>query len=165
MLDTYLKRKPEFEIVPMSAEHCAAVAELHAQRFSKAWNDGEFLSLLLQPNSFGFVVWQTNTLIFKAPLAGFVLARETAGEAEILTIAVADKFARFGLGWRLMQAAMREAGGRGGEAMFLEVDDGNEAALGLYRKLGFQKAGERPAYYTDASGRRSSALVMRRDLR
>ncbi|MNT67897.1 ribosomal-protein-alanine N-acetyltransferase [compost metagenome] len=64
-----------------------------------------------------------------------------------------------------MQAAMREAGGRGGEAMFLEVDDGNEAALGLYRKLGFQKAGERPAYYTDASGRRSSALVMRRDLR
>ncbi len=76
-----------------------------------------------------------------------------------------EKFARFGLGWRLMQAAMREARGRGGEAMFLEVDDGNEAALGLYRKLGFQKAGERPAYYADASGRRSSALVMRRDLR
>ncbi|MDM7979469.1 MAG: ribosomal-protein-alanine acetyltransferase, partial [Rhizobium sp.] len=34
-----------------------------------------------------------------------------------------------------------------------------------YRKLGFEKAGERPAYYTDENGRRSSALVMRRDLR
>ncbi len=88
-----------------------------------------------------------------------------AGEAEILTIAVSDKVARFGLGWRLMQAALREAKGRGGEAMFLEVDDGNQAALGLYRKLGFEKAGERPAYYTDENGRRSSALVMRRDLR
>ena len=49
--------------------------------------------------------------------------------------------------------------------MFLEVDDGNQAALGLYRKLGFEKAGERPAYYVNENGRRSSALVMRRDLR
>ncbi|WP_159946157.1 N-acetyltransferase [Rhizobium sp. 18065] len=165
MRDTLFYRQPEFEIVPMVPDHCAAVATLHAHRFARAWGDGEFVSLLLQPNSFGFVAWQTNTLIFKAPLAGFVLAREVAGEAEILTIAVNDKMARFGLGWRLMQAAMREARNRGGEAMFLEVDDGNAAALGLYRKLGFERAGERPAYYTDESGRRTSALVMRRDLR
>lgn len=165
MRDTYFSRQPEFEIVPMTAEHCAEVAELHTLRFARPWNDGEFLSLLLQPNSFGFVMRQTNTLIFKAPLAGFVLAREVAGEAEILTIAVSEKCARFGLGWRLMQAAMREARSRGGETMFLEVDDGNAPALGLYRKLGFEKAGERPAYYADEKGRRSSALVMRRDLR
>ncbi|WP_113338598.1 GNAT family N-acetyltransferase [Rhizobium cremeum] len=165
MRDTYFYRPPEFEIVPMTAEHCAEVAGLHAQRFARPWNDGEFLSLLLQPSSFGFVMWQTNTLIFKAPLAGFVLAREVAGEAEILTIAVNEKTARFGLGWRLMQAAMREARSRGGETMFLEVDDGNAPALGLYRKLGFERAGERPAYYADENGRRSSALVMRRDLR
>ncbi len=165
MRDSLFYRQPEFEIVPMVSDHCRSVAELHAQRFPRAWGDGEFLSLLLQPNSFGFAAWQTNTLIFKAPLSGFVLAREVAGEAEILTIAVSEKVGRFGLGWRLMQAALREARGRGGEAMFLEVDDGNQAALGLYRKLGFEKAGERPAYYTDDNGRRSSALVMRRDLR
>ncbi|NBB50502.1 GNAT family N-acetyltransferase [Rhizobium sp. CRIBSB] len=165
MRDSLFYRQPEFEIVPMTSDHCRAVAELHGQRFPRAWGDGEFLSLLLQPNSFGFAAWQTNTLIFKAPLAGFVLSREVAGEAEILTIAVGEKVARFGLGWRLMQAALREAKGRGGESMFLEVDDGNDAALGLYRKLGFEKAGERPAYYTDENGRRSSALVMRRDLR
>lgn len=165
MRDKLFHRQPEFELVSMTPDHCAAVAELHSHRFARAWGDGEFVSLLLQPNSFGFVAWQTNTLIFKSPLAGFVLAREVAGEAEILTIAVNEKMGRFGLGWRLMQAAMREAGNRGGESMFLEVDDGNLAALGLYRKLGFEKAGERPAYYTDAQGRRSSALVMRRDLR
>lgn len=165
MRDSLFYRQPEFELVEMVPDHCRAVSELHGQRFPRAWGDGEFLSLLLQPNTFGFAAWQTNTLIFKAPLSGFVLAREVAGESEILTIAVGEKVGRFGLGWRLMQAAIREAKNRGGEAMFLEVDDGNAPALGLYRKLGFEKAGERPAYYTDEQGRRTSALVMRRDLR
>ena len=165
MRDISFTRKPEFEIVEMTSEHCGAVSALHGQRFARAWNDGEFLSLLLQPHAYGFVTWQTNTLVFKPPLAGFVLAREMAGEAEILTIAVHEKLGRHGLGWRLMLAAIREARARGGETMFLEVDDGNHAALGLYRKLGFEKAGERPAYYADETGRKSSALVMKRDLR
>lgn len=165
MRDTIFTRKPEFEILPMTTDDCAAVSQLHGQRFARPWNDGEFLSLLLQPNSYGFVARQTNALIFKPPLSGFALAREVAGEAEILTIAVHDKVGRAGLGWRLMQAAMREAHARGGEAMFLEVDDGNAAAIGLYRKLGFEKAGERPAYYADNQGRKSAALVMKRVLR
>lgn len=62
-----------------------------------------------------------------------MLAREVAGEAEILTVAVADKFARTGLGWRLMQSAVREAMMRGAETMFLEVDSNNASALGLYK--------------------------------
>jgi len=98
-------------------------------------------------------------------LPGFVLARQVAGEAEILTIAVQTKVARAGLGWRLMQAAMREAKLRGGESIFLEVDDGNAAALGLYGKLGFEKVGERRGYYKDAKGAVSTALVMKRVLR
>ncbi|MCF1474358.1 MULTISPECIES: GNAT family N-acetyltransferase [Rhizobium/Agrobacterium group] len=165
MLETIFARKAEFEIVAMELDDCHDVSELHGQRFSQPWNDGAFESLLLQPNVFGFVVRQTNTLMFKPQLSGFVLAREAAGEAEILTIAVHEKGARNGLGWRLMQGAMRESRVRGGEIMFLEVDDGNHPAINLYRKLGFEKAGERPAYYADANGRRSAALVMRRDLR
>ncbi|MGO7800541.1 GNAT family N-acetyltransferase, partial [Rhizobium ruizarguesonis] len=70
-----------------------------------------------------------------------------------------------GLGWRLMQAAMREAQARGGESMFLEVDNGNKAALGLYRKLGFEKVGERQGYYRQEKGALSTALVMKRVLR
>lgn len=164
MLDSYINRKPEFEILPMVADDCVAVSGLHGERFPRGWGDGEFHSLLTQRNVFGFVARQT-TGFFKAPLSGFVLSREAGGEAEILTIAVNPKLPRAGIGWRLMQAAMREAGTRGGTSLFLEVDDGNTAALGLYRKLGFEKVGERPAYYTGPDGRRSMALVMRRDLR
>ena len=163
VLDSYLNRKHEFEVLPMASADCAAVSVLHGERFPRGWGDGEFHSLLSQQSVFGFVARQT-TGLFKPPLAGFVLTREAAGEAEILTIAVSSKLQRSGLGWRLMQAAMRECGTRGGKSLFLEVDDGNHPALGLYRKLGFEKVGERPAYYTGPDGKRSTALVMRRVL-
>lgn len=164
MLDAYLQWKPYFEIVPMVEADCREVSELHGQRFPRQWSDGEFLGLLLQPNVFGFVARQTNAF-FSRPLGGFVLARETAGEAEILTIAVADRFAGAGLGWRLMQGALRETSQRGGEVIFLEVEAANQAAIRLYRKLKFQTVAERPAYYAGPDGERSTALVMKRDLR
>lgn len=148
----------------MEASDCRDVSELHGQRFPRRWSDGEFNNLLLQQNVFGFVARQTNAF-FSKPLGGFILAREAAGEAEILTVAASEKFARLGLGWRLMQAALREAGVRGADSMFLEVEAENRAAVGLYRKLGFTQIAERPAYYTTADGRRTAALVMSRVLR
>jgi [ribosomal protein S18]-alanine N-acetyltransferase len=164
MFDDYLGWKPFFEVVPMEIDDCREVSELHGQRFPRQWSDGEFQKLLFEPNVFGFVARQTNAF-FSRPMGGFVLAREAAGEAEILTVAASEKFARLGLGWRLMQAALREATTRGAESMFLEVETENRAAVGLYGKLGFAKIAERPAYYTGADGRRTSALVMSRDLR
>ena len=164
MREVFFGRKPDYEILPMTISDSVAVSELHGQRFSRRWSDGEFESLLLQPNCFGFVASQTNAGIFRPQLAGFVLAREVAGEAEILSIAVQEKVGRSGFGWRLMLAAMREAHQKGGQSMFLEVDEGNTAAVALYRKLGFEVAGRRRAYYADAEGQRSAALVMKRDL-
>ncbi|AYG61269.1 N-acetyltransferase [Rhizobium jaguaris] len=164
MLESYLTLKAEYEIVPMQLRDCAEVATLHGERFSRVWDETEFQNLLSQDTTFGFVARQTNAIL-KKPLPGFVLARHAAGEAEILTVAVNAKLGRAGLGWRLMQAALREARNRGGEAMFLEVDGTNQPALGLYRKLGFEKVGERKAYYVDESGAKSTALVMRRVLR
>ena len=164
MLESYLTLKAEYEIVPMQLQDCAEVAALHGERFSRVWDETEFQNLLSQDTTFGFVARQTNAIL-KKPLPGFVLARHVAGEAEILTVAVSAKLGRTGLGWRLMQAAMREAHARGGESLFLEVDAGNVPALGLYRKLGFEQVGERRGYYKDDKGAVSTALVMKRVLR
>lgn len=161
-LTDYFIRKPEFEVFPIEIDDRSVIAALHKARFARAWSDGEFHSLLSQHTVFGFVAWQVN--VSGRPAGGFVLARATAGEGEILTIGVDARFERGGLGWRLMQAALREARMRGAEEIFLEVDQGNLAALRLYEKLGFAKVGERKAYYEGAAGR-STALVMRRDLR
>ena len=81
------------------------------------------------------------------PPAGFVLARLAAGEAEIFTVAVARAHRRQGIGWRLMDAVLRELHAQRAEALFLEVDEANLAALALYRRLGFHEVGKRPRYY------------------
>ena len=162
LLESFFTRKVEFDVFAADASDCRDFSQLHGERFYRGWGDGEFHSLLGQSNVFGFSARITSGV---PGLGGFVLAREAAGEAEILTIAVSDKYPRQGLGWRLMLAAMREVRARGGETIFLEVDEGNDAAIGLYRKLGFKQVAERKGYYNDGRGRKSTALVMRLDLR
>lgn len=159
----YFTAAPEFDIIAMEGADCAAVAALHASRFPLPWGEDEFASLFSQETVYGFIAMQTNAWAGR-PVAGFVLARAVAGEAEILTVAVSERHGRAGLGWRLMRAAMSEANLRGATEMFLEVDSANRAAISLYAKLGFVKVGERAAYYQGADGARSTALVMRRDL-
>jgi ribosomal-protein-alanine N-acetyltransferase len=153
-------RPPEFEIVEMTTADTVECATLHSDRFRRAWSADEIHALLVQKPVYGFVARRTDTA---GALGGFVLARMAAAEAEILTIAVRLRHERKALGWRLMRAAIREAHDRGTEEMFLEVDETNAAALGLYRTLGFRKVGERKAYYDAASGK-SAALVLRLDL-
>lgn len=162
LLESFFTRKVEFDVFAADASDCRDFSQLHGERFYRGWGDGEFHSLLGQSNVFGFSARITSGV---PGLGGFVLAREAAGEAEILTIVVSDKYPRQGLGWRLMLAAMREIRARGGETLFLEVDEGNDAAIGLYRKLGFKQVAERKGYYNDGRGRKSTALVMRLDLR
>lgn len=162
-LTDYFIRKPEFEIVPLETDDLPQAAAIHRLRFASPWSDGELHSLLVQDTVFGFVARQSNA--YGRPLTGgFVLSRVAAGEAEILTIGVDPRFARLGLGWRLMRAALREARDQAAEAVFLEVDETNGAAIGLYRKLGFVDVGKRRAYYQGPGGTKTAALVMRLDL-
>ncbi len=156
------RRLRDYSLEPLSANDSPAIATLHQEDFHRPWTDGEFASLLEQDTVFGFVARETGRRA-QAPV-GFVLARLAAGEAEILTIAVARAHRRQGLGWKLMDAVLRELHRERAEALFLEVDEHNAAAIALYRRFGFSEVGKRPNYYQSATGA-SGALVMRRDLR
>ncbi|OLP59332.1 ribosomal-protein-alanine acetyltransferase [Xaviernesmea oryzae] len=162
MIDQWLRR-PDFDILRLTASELADVASCHQGRFAHPWSEDEIHALMRQDTVFGFIARQTNPLLGRAALGGFVLARVAGGEGEILTIAVDSRFARLGLGWRLMLAALSEAKRRGAESMFLEVDETNHPAVGLYRRLNFQTVATRKAYYKGADGTRTGALVMRLD--
>ncbi len=160
----FMRPKPrDFSIARLTGKDTPVIARLHREDFVRPWTDDEFTALLGQDTVFGFVVLETGRA--SAGPAGFVLARLAAGEGEILTIAVARSHRRMGLGWQLMDAVLRELHSERAEALFLEVDESNLAALHLYRRLGFREVGKRPAYYQTAGKERSGALVMRRDLR
>ncbi|RFC69323.1 MULTISPECIES: GNAT family N-acetyltransferase [Mesorhizobium] len=154
----------DYVLEALDPKYADMLAELHREDFVRSWSAEEFSSLLAEEPVFGFVAREVGYP--NQDIAGFVLAREAAGEAEILTVAVARSRRREGLGWRLMDAVLRKLHADRAEALFLEVDETNLPAVGLYRRLGFHQVGKRPNYYESKGPHgRTNALVMRRDLR
>jgi [ribosomal protein S18]-alanine N-acetyltransferase len=154
-------RKADHVIEALKASDGAEMARLHVDGFKRPWTDGEFRSLLTQGPVFGFIARQQGG---GAKPAGFVLSRLVAGEAEILTVVVSKSARRAGLGHRLVSSVLRHLHHVRAQAVFLEVDEANTAAIGLYRRFGFAEVARRPAYYDAATGK-SAALVMRLDLK
>jgi ribosomal-protein-alanine N-acetyltransferase len=153
----------DFALEPLTVADSEALSMLHHEDFVRPWSGGEFSSLLEQDTVFGYGVREVGHGA-KAPV-GFVLARLAAGEGEILTVAVARSHRRLGLGWRLMDAVLRELHAQRAEALFLEVDENNAPAIALYRRFGFREVGKRSNYYRSSEHGPTGALVMRRDLR
>jgi ribosomal-protein-alanine N-acetyltransferase len=147
-----------WDLRPVVAGDAAVLAALHGDGAEGAWTAETFAGLLLLPGTFGFIAADRSASV------GFVLARVSADEAEILTIAVVRGSRRRGLGTRLMRLAAGEAAGRGAARMFLEVAEDNRPALALYRALGFAVAGRRPGYYGKPGKPRTDALLMALDL-
>lgn len=157
------KRSREYVLRPLAIDDSLFLADLHAEDFARPWSDAEFEQLLTQDSVFGFAGLSADRR--QNGLAGFVLARQAADEGEVLTIMVARTHRGFGLGRQLMDAVLRQLHADRAAALFLEVEEGNVPAIALYRRLGFHQVGGRPDYYRDATGLRSGALIMRRDLR
>ncbi len=127
------------------------MAALHAACFTtpRPWSASEFTELLANPTVFALT----------APDA-LLLGRVVAGEAELLTLAVAPSARRHGLARRLVQQFLVESQQRGAESAFLEVAASNEAAKALYLATGFTQAGKRRGYYRGADGSQDDALIL-----
>jgi len=143
-------------IEAVGAEACALLAALHARAFDKPWSAGEIAKLLENAAVFALVSRGAET-------QGFVMAWAAAGDAELLTVAVVPEARRRGVGASLVTAAGVAALARGAASMHLEVAEDNEAAITLYAKLGYERAGRRHAYYGGEHGS-IDAIVMRRTL-
>jgi len=83
-------------------------------------------------------------------IVGFVGIWLMVGEAHIVTLAVRESQRRRGLGELLLIAAVEVALEHEQEVVTLEVRRSNEAALALYDKYGFSRAGIRRRYYENA---------------
>ena len=91
---------------------------------------------------------------------GYVGLYAVPPDADVATIAVAPRSQRRGLGRELLDALVAEARRRGVTTLFLEVLEGNDAALALYAASGFESQGRRRDYY----GPGLHAVVLRRRL-
>jgi ribosomal-protein-alanine N-acetyltransferase len=97
-------------------------------------------------------------------MAGFIMSRVAADEAEILSVAVGRTWRGRGIAARLLSLHMRRLAGAGVATVFLEVGEANGPATALYFRAGFTEVSRRENYYDEDAGRATAALVLRRDL-
>lgn len=133
----------------------AALAALHARCFTtpRPFTEDEFAALLAAPGVF----------LCDAP-GGFALGRAAAGEAELLTIAVAPEVRRRGTGRALLDRFEAAAAAAGAVTAFLEVAEVNAAARALYAAGGWRRLGRRRGYYRLPDGAAVDALVLRKEI-
>ena len=119
------------EILPMNAAHVAAVAALEKTCFSDPWSEKSVASELENPLSLWLVATEGDRL------AGYVGSQTVLGEADMMNLK-----------------------SRGAYCLTLEIRASNEAAIGLYDKLGFAAVGRRRGYYEKP---REDACILRKE--
>ena len=147
-------------IRPMTADDLDSVLQLEEQSFSTPWSR-ELYAHELNDNRLsryrevvpGLSTVITSELPQVIAQGGWMLFGD---EAHILTIAVRPEYRGQGIGRWLLLHLLAEARAEGCANIALEVRPSNEAALGLYEKLGFALIGRRKRYYPD----KEDALVL-----
>ena len=135
-------------------EAAGTIAALHAQSFPDGWSAASIARLIGGPGGFALIA------ALDGRDAGFALLQCVPPESELLSIGVDPALRRAGLGRALLQRAAKDLTLAGGDLMFLDVAADNDAALALYRALGFQDISRRLRYY----GGRTDAIVMQAQL-
>lgn len=94
-------------------------------------------------------------VIVAGKVCGFLATQDLGGEIEITQLAILPRYQGQGLASRLLAEVIRKE-----QPIFLEVRVSNLPAQALYQKLGFEKIGQRKAYY---HGPVEDALILRRE--
>jgi len=119
------------------------------------WSIEQIKSEYLAPGRF-YVVAE-----FEGRVAGYAGIVKRGESGDVLTLSVAPKHRRKGIGRELLRRLIDWARSNNCEAMMLEVRIGNDEALPLYASFGFIEISKRIDYY----GPGQNALVMRKDLK
>lgn len=138
------------DIRPATAADLPAILAVERSCYAQPWSEGQFRDELGTPHA------HLDLLILAGEVAGYHCWWLLCGELQVLNLATAPRFRRCGVAARLLAHALRQGAGQGMERALLEVRAGNEAAIRLYRRFGFQVYGRRAGYYADGE----DALLM-----
>ena len=143
------------EIIPMTASHVAAVAELEKICFgTEAWHEQSVASELENELSLWLVAMDGDAL------AGYVGSQTVLGETDMMNVAVHPAYRRQGIAERLILELVEALKEKESHWLMLEVRASNEEAIKLYEKLGFREVGRRKNYYRNP---REDALILRKE--
>jgi len=149
----------DITILRMSEHDLLEVVEIEEQSGLSRWGWAAYYAELQGGNRDLMLIARPScaAIIEFSPIAGYIVARETAGELHINNVAVRAQYRRRGIGAALLGRVLHEARRRKANAAFLEVRSGNFAAQALYEKCGFRAIARRADYYSEP---REDAVVM-----
>jgi ribosomal-protein-alanine N-acetyltransferase len=143
------------QVGPDSAE---TLAKIHEECFPTYWDQSAFNDFFAVAGTYAMLAEQ------QGQAAGMIVWRLAGEQADILTLAVRPAFRRQGLARTLLAQALENLGAQGIQTLFLDVEDGNHAAIHLYEQAGFTHQRRRKLYYRQKDGTYTDALVMQRKL-
>lgn len=128
-------------IRPMETADLKQVANIEKSIFSIPWSEAAFAQALSSVNTTYLVAE------YKGDIAGYCGMYRVLNEGDITNVAVKCEYRRRGIAEQLVTAIIKSASEKGVENITLEVRESNNAAIGLYNKIGFKEEGIRKNFY------------------
>jgi ribosomal-protein-alanine N-acetyltransferase len=150
-----LAPEADISIRGMRHEDLGHVSDIERRSYDFPWSHGVFRDCLLAG-------YQCIVLERDGDVAGYGILSVAAGEAHILNLCVEPAYRSHGYGERLLDEILFRARTSSVREIFLEVRPSNENALALYKKKGFHKVADRPAYYQAHDGREDAAVLTKK---
>ena len=141
----------------LKSHELAELAALDARANATPWSLFNYQQSADDPNHIICGLFVNNTL------CGACVYSQVLDQAEILQLCVAYEYQRQGYGYTLLNSVCAELKKYAASQIFLEVMVGNDAAINLYQKLGFNVINTRKNYYK-VNGKYKDALIMAREL-
>lgn len=138
----------------MNAAHIPAVARLEKENFSLPWSENVLHSELSNPLALWLVAMEEGEVV------GYVGAQIVPDEADMMNLAVDEKYRRMGIGKALVDQLVERLQERCVRSLTLEVRVSNQPAISLYKSMGFFVVGKRPKYYQKP---KEDALILRKE--
>jgi ribosomal-protein-alanine acetyltransferase len=128
----------------MTPADLPAVAALEVSLFADPWSEQMLIDELTGQGRTYLVARNGGDAI--VGYGGVMIVGE---DAHVMTIGVVPRHRREGIATRLLLRLVEAALAGGARHLTLEVRQGNAAAIALYERFGFVRAGVRPGYYRD----------------
>lgn len=130
------------DIRRMQAGDVPEVAAIEKDNFSEPWSDNGFLTALEREDTV-FLVAEDCT----GHITGYCGFYYSYTDGEITNVAVDKNHRRQGIGRRLLEEVDIICREKGLESLTLEVRFNNEAAVELYKSMGYKEVGIRKNFY------------------
>lgn len=141
----------DITILPMVESDLDQILEIESVSYPKPWLRQHFLDELASPYGNPYSAFDSDGRV-----AGYICATLLLDEAHIMNVAVAPHGRGKGVGELLMRQVLDDSRTGGADFVSLEVRVSNDAAISLYKKIGFLEVGRRKKYYENGE----DALLM-----